>query len=183
MTALPKTASQIPALSPAMPMRMHRLAMQGYKRYFDGERGLSKEDLEELRDGLIQLANEPMAMWDAISGLGLLAVLLEQEGDAETGEAIRSLIASGGQHLAPIAGVLSKALGIQPVNPDGPDRQAMAQVMATGGELRAAHHDAPRPAGTLPLYSVDFAMVTARFRELRLPQGAGWRARFPGSST
>ena len=181
MTALPKTASKIPSLGPRLPLRMHKLAMEGYQRYFREPRGLSEDDLSEIRDELIALSDDPSSVWEAISGLGVLAVLVEQEGDAETGQALRALIAAGGQHLAPIAGALSKVLGIEPTTPDEGQRRAMARALANAGDYyRAARHDSPRPQGSLPLYEVDFAMVTARFRELRLPQKRAWRATFFG---
>lgn len=175
------TASQLPVLPTlaggGLPKRLHPIAMDGYQRYFHGKKGFSPEDLKALREGIVQLSNDPFAMWSAITGLGLLAVLVDREGDAEAGGEIRKLIASGGQHLAPIAREVGKALGLQAAEPTEAASHERQHFLASSTPKRAAVHDAPRPAGSLPLYAVDYAMVSARFREVRLVQNAKWRAK------
>ena len=180
MLGLPRSASQVARAGATLPQRIHPLAMEGYRRYFkDSKKRFDKEDKEALRSGMLALSSDPHAMWGAISGLGLLAVLLEQEGDQEAGAMLRSLIASGGQHLAPIAGAIAQALNIEtPERVAERNERVAQQLMSRRVDRRAALFGAPRPAGTLPLFLVDFAMVTARFKELQLPQGAAWRATF-----
>ena len=165
------------------PPRLHPLALDGYQRFFKGKRGFKQEDTDALREGLLQYVSDPQAMWGAVSSLGLLAVLLEQEGDSDSANMLRELIASGAQHLAPIAGDISKALGIQaPEQVENRARQGQ-QLISSDDLKRAAVHDSEAPQGSLPLYAVDYAMVSARFRELRLVQGPEWRAEFPGLSS
>ncbi|MEL7368733.1 MAG: hypothetical protein AAFN74_07470 [Myxococcota bacterium] len=180
MIGLPRSASQIAANPTTIPQRIHPLAQEGYRRYFkNSKKRFDKEDVEALRSGMLELASDPQAMWGAISGLGLLAVLLEQEGDNDNGAVIRQLISSGGQHLAPIAGMVAEALGIE--SPQGVaerNRRVAEALTSAPVQRRAALHDAPRPQGSLPLFLVDFAMVSSRFKEVRLPQGPAWRATF-----
>ena len=156
--------------------------MDAYQRYFTGNRGFSAGDKQVLRSGMLKLAEDPQTLWSAISGFGLLAVLLEQEGDKDSAGMVRDLIASGGRHLAPIAGAVSKALGLETSAAQKADEKARAAqqlLMQTRTMMRAPVHDAKAPAGSLPLFAVDFAMVTSRFRELQLVQNARWRAHFP----
>ncbi|MEO1227870.1 MAG: hypothetical protein AAFZ18_03120 [Myxococcota bacterium] len=180
MIGASQTSSSAAQVQVMLPKRMHALATEGYRRYFEGKRGFAADDLSALREGLEGLAEDPHAVWAAVSSLGLLAVLVEKEGDVESGQHLRGLIATGGLHLAPIAGAISKALGLAAVpSLDDPARRA-AETLSGRGTHRAAFHDAPAPRRSLPLYAVDYAMVSARFREVRLVQGPSWRASFPG---
>lgn len=174
-----QTASHLAQRSVALPRRMHALASEGYRKYFQGKRGFVSEDLRQLQEGLAELSEDPVRMWEAISSLGLLAVLIEKEGDTETGQQLRGLIADGGRHLAPLAGAISKALGLATVPPPADAAAQAATALSGGSSPRAAYHDAPVPRRSLPLYAVDYAMVSSRFREIRLVQGPDWRASIP----
>jgi hypothetical protein len=154
---------------------MHPVAMEGYRRYFKGKKKLEADDLEALRGALVELTPEPRELWGALTGLGLLAVLVEGAGDQESGRALRELIASKGQHLAPIADEVARALGVESAEAIAERNRGAHRQLTTGeSNHRAVFHDAPRPENTLLLYEVDFAMVS-RSRDLRLVRHRTWR--------